>query len=320
MKKRDKVEGLKRLACIDVGSGALEMIIVETDGEKTKTLETLRQSTTLGRDCYANGVIGRDSIRDTCDALRGFRTLIDEYKVDALSVVATSAIREAGNRDWVLDQIHLTTGFEVTVLNNAQERGLVLSGLTQVPDYVNLRREGVLVIDVGYGSAEIFEIRGGELIMSRNIKVGALRLRELIASVADDNPRYPELLEQYITAELQHIRTLVHLEDIRHCVALSGEADRMIAMMEARPTLKRYNHLYLEAKSMTSDQMEMRYGIPGESAEIILPTMMVIKAFLDMTGAEVLNLYSVTLKDAVISRMRARMFYAGTAHKLEEKK
>lgn len=319
MGKRSKAEGLKRLACIDVGSGALEMIIVETDGEKTTVLETLRQSTMLGSGCYADGVIDRDSIRDTCSVLRGFRALVDEYKVDALSVVATSAIREARNRDWVLDQIHLTTGLDVTVLNNAQERGFILSSLANVPDYARLRREGVLVIDVGYGSTQIFEIRGGDLITSRNMKVGALRLRELIASVADTNPRYPELLERYIMAELHHLRPLVHLEDIRHCVALSGEADRLIAMMDARPTLKRYNHLYLEAKSMTSDQMEMRYGIPAESAEIVLPTMMVIKAFIEMTGAEALNLYSVTLKDAVISRMRAKLFHPGTAYKLGDK-
>lgn len=305
-----------RFACIDVGSGALEMKIVESDGRTRRTLDTLRHSVNLGRDCYARGVISRETLLTTCEILSGFKSLLREYAVDQVDVVATSALREAKNRDWVLDQINLNTGFHVTILNNAQERGYTFEALRDVEEFQELAKESVLLIDVGYGSTEITEVRAGEMIISRNIKVGALRLLELISSAAGNNLKYPELLEQYITAELEHIRALIAFSDIRHCVALSGEAKRLIAMTDHHLTRKQLNGHYLEIKSMTPEQIEMRYGVPRLSAEIILPTMMVIRAFLEMTRVQTLNLYDASLKDGLVLNQIGARFEPGRARKL----
>lgn len=301
--------GIKRLVCIDVGSGALDMLAVETDGVRMRVIDTLRRSVALGRDSFSAGAIESGTIQATCQILNGFKQLMMEYGIDQCRVVATSAIREARNRDLVLDQIRLATGFEVNVLTNAQERFLTFKGLDEgVPDYRRMRREGMLLVDVGYGSTEISAMRGGELVLSRNVRLGALRLWELLSSIAGTNAHYPELLEDFIISNLDHIRAMVRLKDIVHCVVLSGEADQLLKLAGGRVTRKRFNQLYLDMKHMTPEQMQRSYQVRPDRAEILLPTMMVIKAFLDMTGAEALHLSTVALKEGVVADMRDKLF------------
>ena len=102
----------RRLACIDVGSGALNLLIVEMHKDRLRVLDELSKSVALGRDCFSTGSIQRATTRETCEILLGFRALLNEYKVDECRVVATSALREAANRDWVVDQIRVSTGFQ----------------------------------------------------------------------------------------------------------------------------------------------------------------------------------------------------------------
>ena len=291
---------ITRCACIDVGSGALTMLIVETDGQKIRVLDTLRKVTTLGRDCYAAGTIRHETVREVCETLKGFGQLLSEYGIEDVRVVATSAIREASNRELVIDQIHLSTGFEVEVLSNAEERYLTYQGLENgLPGYLKMRREGMLIVDVGYGSTEVTEIRGGRMIMSLNVKLGVLRLWELISSLAAENPRYPDILEELILSSLGHLRGMVRLKDITHCVVLSGEVDQLTRLAGGVVTRKRFNQLYEKVRGMTTAQLQREYGIQPERAEILLPTLMVIRAFQDMTGAESLHLIDVSLRHGV---------------------
>lgn len=298
---------ITRYACIDVGSGALTMLIVETDGRAIRVLDTLRKTAPLGRDCYATGAIRHETVRKVCEALQGFKQLLGEYDIDDVRVVATSAIREAANRELVIDQIQLSTGFEVEVLSNAEERFLTYQGLENgLPGYLKMRREGMLIVDVGYGSTEVTEIRGGSMIMSLNVKLGVLRLWELISSIASANPRYPDLLEELILSSLGHLRGMVRLRDITHCVVLSGEVDQLTRLAGGHVTRKKFNQLYQTVRGMTTAQLQREYGIQPERGEILLPTMMVIRAFQDMTGAESLHLSDISLRHGVVADLCAR--------------
>lgn len=295
----------RRLACIDVGSGALNLLIVEMHKDRLRVLDELSKSVGLGRDCFSTGSIQRATIRETCEILLGFRALLNEYKVEDCKVVATSALREAANRDWVLDQIRVSTGFCVQVLSNAEEHYISFKALDEgVENYRKMRREGMLIIDVGYGSTEISEIRNDRLVMSRNIRMGALRLWELISAAAVKNDRYPKLLEEYIISSLDHVRAMVRLKDIPHCLVLSGEADQLLKLADGHVTRRRFNQLYLTVRDMTPEEMERNYSIPASHAEILLPTMMMIRAFMDMTGAESLHLSTASLREGVVAQMR----------------
>ena len=112
------------------------------------------------------------------------------------------------------------------------------------------------------------------------------------------------LLEEYILSNLDHVRAMVRLKDIPHCLVLSGEAGQLLKLAGGHVTRKRFDQLYLTVRDMTPQEMERNYSIPAPRAEILLPTMMVIRSFMDMTGAESLHLTTSSLKEGVVAEMR----------------
>src|SRR5450756_2597486 len=99
------------VAAIDVGSNALRMQIAEIKGNgKTHVLEDVRKAVTIGKDTFTYGKVRISTIYDVCEILAGYLKLIKEYRIKTYRAVPTSGVREAANRDYVLDQIHQKTG------------------------------------------------------------------------------------------------------------------------------------------------------------------------------------------------------------------
>jgi len=112
-------------AAIDIGSYRLKMKIVEVTPEgRIRDLETVDHLILLGRDTFNDGKLSFESVKKTCEAIQGFKRLMADYGVTEWRVVATSALREAANRDFMIDRIKFQTGFDVEIINNSQEKFL----------------------------------------------------------------------------------------------------------------------------------------------------------------------------------------------------
>lgn len=70
----------------------------------------------MGADTYNTGVISYDTVRELCGVLKGFVEKLKEYRIENYIAYAGSAMREAANRDMVLDQIRLQTGLNVQII------------------------------------------------------------------------------------------------------------------------------------------------------------------------------------------------------------
>ena len=101
-------------AAIDVGSYELELTIYEISPKKgIIQLDKLRKVIGLGKDTYDRGIISYDRVDEMCKLLHRFKAVMAEYQVDDYRACGTSAIREAENREVVLDQIKVRTGIEI---------------------------------------------------------------------------------------------------------------------------------------------------------------------------------------------------------------
>lgn len=112
-------------AVIDVGSSMLTLKIAEFSRKQPpKVIETVRGSLALGIDTYNERGISQKSINRCYEILKGFSNKLEEYQVSPSECrcVATSAIREAQNKDYFLLQIRERTGFQIEVLDNSIER------------------------------------------------------------------------------------------------------------------------------------------------------------------------------------------------------
>jgi len=110
------------LAAIDVGSNALRLAIGDVDNQQHVTmLESLRESVRLGQDVFANGIISEATMDQAVAAFERFRQSIDLRGASWTKAVATSAVREALNREIFVDRLAGASGIDVTAIGPEEE-------------------------------------------------------------------------------------------------------------------------------------------------------------------------------------------------------
>ena len=106
-----------RAAVIDIGSNSTKLVIGEKAGDDIKVLESLKNVVAIGQNTFYRARISQEIFNEIINVLEKYKTLIKQYEVTEIKVIATTAVREAENRDIFLDAVERKTGFKVEVLN-----------------------------------------------------------------------------------------------------------------------------------------------------------------------------------------------------------
>jgi exopolyphosphatase/pppGpp-phosphohydrolase len=94
-----------RIGIIDMGSNAIRFQIAETTGGAVATLESHRLPVRLGREVFQTGQIPEETISAVVDGFRRFRASCERLQVRHVRAIATSAMRDAHNRDVLVDRL-----------------------------------------------------------------------------------------------------------------------------------------------------------------------------------------------------------------------
>jgi len=183
-------------AAIDLGTNTARLLIGSVDGGKIERHHVIRRITRLGGGFSKDKGISREAADRTVAAMKDFAATLAEFKVTALRAVATSAVRDAVNREAFCREVRTASGIDLEVISGETEGRLTLlgvgSGLDVVPDTM-------LVFDVGGGSTEYTISKGDEILFSRSLPLGVVRLTEGKGTVA--------AMEEKIERELSALRT-----------------------------------------------------------------------------------------------------------------
>ena len=106
-----------RAAVIDIGSNSTKLVIGEKAGDEIKILESLKNVVAIGQNTFYRARISQEIFNEIINVLEKYKTLIKQYEVTETKVIATTAVREAENRDIFLDTVERKTGFKIEVLN-----------------------------------------------------------------------------------------------------------------------------------------------------------------------------------------------------------
>lgn len=195
--KSARKKGLRTAAAISIGSKLLRMRIGQMRKGEIAELEYLEYPISIGHEVFSNNKISFESIRSISSALHGFTELMAEYGVDSCRVVATTAMREAGNRAFVVDQLKIQNGLQVEILEDNQEKAFVYGEiLKKLPD--TLKEGNTLITYIGTGSIGVAVVREETANFSKNIPVGALKLHDMLGSLQTSTTDFHEVLEEYI--------------------------------------------------------------------------------------------------------------------------
>lgn len=210
-------------AGIDCGTNSTRLLV--HDGERT--LERLMRITRLGRGVDATGRLDPDAIERTVDVLREYREVMDRHGVSQVRITATSAARDAANRDDFFDAAEAVVGARPELLSGDEEGRLSFLGATAELDPAD---GPFLVVDIGGGSTEI-SYGTTEVTYTRSLDIGCVRLTEKY--IEHDPPRPDELKTCLSLAEAYFddvVRECPDLLSARTFVGLAGTVSTAAAV------------------------------------------------------------------------------------------
>jgi len=234
--RHDRRERDVSVAAVDVGSNSVRLLIVADDGARI-----LRRITTtrLAEGVDRTGELADAAIVRTVDAIAAFRDVWEQHDVPTdgrhVRIAATSAVRDARDRDRFLAAVEARVGLRVDVISGTEEAELGFVGATgAVPT-----QDPCLVIDVGGGSTELVIGRDGQVLASVSTQLGCVRLTE--RELHHDPAGPSELLAAVRTADTvltDGIAVLatelaahgLSVGDVRTVVAVAGTATTLAAL------------------------------------------------------------------------------------------
>jgi exopolyphosphatase / guanosine-5'-triphosphate,3'-diphosphate pyrophosphatase len=215
------------LAAIDCGTNSTRLLVARGGGADKEPLARVNTITRLGRGVDASGRLDPEAIARTVAVLRDYRALLDEHGAERLRVTATSAARDAANRDEFFDAAEEVLGVRPELLSGTDEAELSFLGATAELDPAD---GPFLVVDIGGGSTE-FIVGTDEVEGSMSIDVGCVRFLE---QYVEHDPPQPEELHACISVTQQWMedvaRELPALRDARTFVGLAGTITTMAAV------------------------------------------------------------------------------------------
>ncbi len=306
-------------AAIDVGSYDVEMKIYEFTARKgMKVIDQIRHRIELGKDTYNTGKIGVEKIEELARVLSDFSRIMSGYKVEAYRACATSAIREAENKALLVEYIQRMTGITIESLDNEEQHFLDYKAISfGVPGFYKIIQNGTAIVDVGSGSVQISLFDNDKLVTTQNIRIGNLRIREKIADFTRDTVHLEDMVEELINNELASFKKM-YLKDreIKNLVVAGGFVNDLIKKQSV--TAEEFGQMYELILHKRPQEIAKEFGVPSESASLILPSVTIYKRLIEEMGAEIIWMPGQDLSDGIAYDYAQKNKFMKTEHEFTE--
>src|SRR5512139_842199 len=304
---------LRPVAVLDIGASAIRLLVAELrPAEPPVILEEASRAVLLGRDAFTSGRLGASTIEATLRALEGFRRIMDTYGVVRYRAVATSAVREAVNRDTFIDRVRLRTGIDVETIDGSEENRLTYVAVREaLKEHEALNSGDALLVEVGGGSTDISFLRRGGPVYSGTYALGAIRMRQNLAAWHGSHEQRVRLFHRTVQNIVEDIRREMPLREAKHFLALGGDArfvaDQIVAEEPGKAARSFPRERFLafceQTVALDDEQLVEAYRLPLADVETLVPALLVYRELLLETQAETMVVPDASLRAGLLLDM-----------------
>ncbi|MBN8548412.1 MAG: Ppx/GppA family phosphatase [Deltaproteobacteria bacterium] len=297
------------LAAIDVGSNAIRMAIGSVDSNNNLLVtEDYREAVRLGEDVFKGGFISEEAMRRAEAAFVRFRNIIKTQGVKKVRAVGTSALREARNRDLFLKRILDTSGIRISIISGEEEARLVYAAVAQK---FNFRRKLALLVDIGGGSVEILLVRDGDIIVSDSVKMGTVRLLNILGERKRGQKIFYRLIRAYADGLRRQLRKELRHRKIDLCIGTGGNIEafgdlRSLLLKKNDRTIvntRELDEIVSRLESLSYEERISKLDLRPDRADVIIPASIMIQELMNQADIKELNIPRVGLKDGILLDM-----------------
>ncbi len=299
---------IKTFAAIDVGSFELTMKIFEFSGKNNmREIDCLTQRIDLGTDTYAHGKISAEKMDELCKTLKEFAAIMKAYQVSGYRAYGTSAIRETQNTTIILDQIEQRTGIRVELLSNSEQRFLDYKSVASKGESFRKIIEGkTAIVDIGGGSMQISLFDNDTLVSTQNIRLGVLRLQEMLNHLNAKNSQVEKLIDEMATAQLATYKKL-YLKDreIQNIIIIDDYISPWAVRREHKENeqslidISEFDELLKMMRNTNIMEIAKRLDIAEEKVPLVFISAVLTKRIAQMMDAKRVWAPGVTLSDGI---------------------
>ena len=306
----------QRLAGIDIGTLTCRLLIADIPANgRLRELCSERRILRLGEGVDQSRRLKREAIDRVTHCLREWQQVIDGYQVKARIAVATSAVRDARNRQELLDRAKSEAGLDIEILSGEQEAQRTMLGIRSgLPGGVT----DVLALDIGGGSTEFIFAQQGESPVVHSIDIGVVRLSE---RVLHHDPPTSEEIEQaraWIRRETTEAMAAMPRRTAVTFLGTAGTITSLAAMAQRLPSYEpaRIHNYRLALETIVDLEQQLlsrtkaqRIGMPGlekNREDVIAAGAIIIRTVMETLKERECLVSDLGLREGVLIELASR--------------
>ncbi|MCR5289885.1 MAG: HD domain-containing protein [Treponema sp.] len=305
------------VAVIEIGSTGVRLLVAEiTDEHNKNILDSSELPVPIGQDVFTTGTVSRDTITQVIHHLTRFKEQLSAWGLtpQQTRTIATRAIREAKNRDPVLDRIYVKTGFRVSVIDGIENNRLtylaVADCLKTTP--VLSKGQNALILEVSGGSTDLMLIEKGRMAGAHSMRLGTVliqqQMRTMLGSL-EDARRY---VEEFISNTKGSLNNELDFKKIKQFIAVSTET-RIAAIHAGRPIstflweIKRNDfEIFIDTiQNYSIEECVARFKISYSDAQSLHISLLIYQLFLKLTNVERLLVAETSIREGLVIEQMA---------------
>jgi exopolyphosphatase/guanosine-5'-triphosphate,3'-diphosphate pyrophosphatase len=278
---------VKRYAVMDIGTNSVRLMLADVENGnltvKSKALNTVR----IGEGIGLNSGIGEAAMERAVGALHAFKNEAQQKGAEGFYVFATSAVREASNKEEFADRVLSVCGFPVDIISGREEAEIGFLGAAG-----SGCRRGI--IDIGGGSTEVILGCGEDLEYVKSFKVGTVRALSLYPDSETDGGRSYEAMRAWVRDEIKELSGRGFKKE-----AFIGIGGTATALASIALGLTAYDGEKVQGYSLTADKLKGIFsmlssigveqrkhvtGLDSKRADVIVFGCCLLQEFMSMLG------------------------------------
>ena len=304
----------KNFAAIDIGTNSVHLIVVNVQEHGNfEIIDREKEVVRLGQGAATDiKKLNEDAIERAVTAISRFKEIANSHDAK-IRAVATSAVREANNRDLFIQRVLNETGIQVEVVSGQEEARLIYLGILRaVPVY----EKRTLCIDIGGGSTEFVLGVNGKIEFSRSMKIGAVRLTQKFFKKDKLSKSEIKACKEWVEGEIYHVTNYVKKYGFEIGVGSSGtiqSTGNIIAKLSKREVtpsnilnnfeftkkeLDKAAEKILGAKTV-ADRKKID-GMDAKRADIFPAGIIILQTIFEQLGIEALTISEYALREGIV--------------------
>jgi exopolyphosphatase/guanosine-5'-triphosphate,3'-diphosphate pyrophosphatase len=279
----------KCIAVIDLGTNTCNLLIASYQLMDYQILYQGKEAVKLGKKGIHKNLLTEEGLERAIKAIHQHQHKIATYAVSEVIVIATSAIREATNKEWFQQQIKQRTGLDLTIISGEKEAELIFKGVKLA---FNTLEDYTLILDIGGGSNEFILIENQEPAWKQSFRLGVARVVEQMPPsdpiTGEEIHQISQWFDQGLTGLWERLKEVPVTTLIGCSGAFNTLADLIDqthagtkARVQQEITISDFKRIFEMLVTSTTEQRRTMKGMEPLRVEMIVPAILFIKLIVE---------------------------------------